>query len=121
MRQAVMDWRLSALDQDSLRQGARLLAQAVAANGIGRLKAKTAELAIPAPQAQYLHGGHHTYGTTRMSDTPSTGVVDANCRVHGLHNLYVAGAAVFPTTGYANPTLSVVAIAARLADHLANA
>ena len=54
-----------------------------------------------------------------MGDSPRSSVVDRNCRVHDLANLYIAGSAVFPTTGYANPTLTIVAIAARLAAHLA--
>ena len=53
-----------------------------------------------------------------MSDDPTRGVVDRDCRVHGFDNLYVAGSAVYPTTGYVNPTLTVVALALRLADHL---
>jgi choline dehydrogenase-like flavoprotein len=59
-------------------------------------------------------------GTTRMSTDPRNGVVDANCRLHDVENLYVAGGAVFPTSGYTNPTLTIVAMAARLADHLRN-
>jgi choline dehydrogenase-like flavoprotein len=58
----------------------------------------------------------HTLGTSRMSKTPSTGVVDENCRIHGVHGLYVAGASVFPTSGHANPTLMILALAIRLAD-----
>ena len=57
-------------------------------------------------------------GTTRMSNDPAQGVVDVNCRVHGMNNLYVAGSSVFPTSGFANPTLTLVALALRLADHL---
>jgi choline dehydrogenase-like flavoprotein len=53
-----------------------------------------------------------------MSDDPKQGVVDANCRVHGLSNLYIGGAAVYPTAGAVNPTLTLVAISLRLADHL---
>jgi choline dehydrogenase-like flavoprotein len=44
--------------------------------------------------------------------------VDENCQVHGTGNLFVAGSSVFPTSGYANPTLTLVALAIRLADHL---
>ena len=58
-------------------------------------------------------------GTTRMHADPAYGVVDADCRVHGIDNLYVTGSSVFPTGGYANPTLTVVALALRLTDHLA--
>ena len=57
-------------------------------------------------------------GTTRMHDDPRHGVVDADCRVHGLANLWIAGSSVFPTCGYANPTLTLVALAHRLGDRL---
>jgi choline dehydrogenase-like flavoprotein len=60
----------------------------------------------------------HTMGTTRMSDSPSTGVVDTDCRLHEVTGLYVAGGSVMPTSGHANPTLMMVALAIRLADHL---
>jgi choline dehydrogenase-like flavoprotein len=62
---------------------------------------------------------HHHAGTTRMHLDPALGVVDENLRVHGMENLYVAGSSVFPTAGVANPTLTVVALALRLAAHLA--
>ncbi len=65
-----------------------------------------------------MFGSRHHMGTTRMSDDPKTGVVDADCRVHGLSNLYIAGSSVFPTSGYANPTLTIVALALRLGDEL---
>jgi choline dehydrogenase-like flavoprotein len=63
-------------------------------------------------------GGWHHMGTTRMHDDPKQGVVDANCRVHGLDNLYVAGSAAFTTSGVANPTLTLIALSLRLSDHL---
>jgi choline dehydrogenase-like flavoprotein len=63
-------------------------------------------------------GGKHHMGTTRMADDPRDGVVDADCRVHGMANLHIAGSSVFPTGGYANPTLTIVALALRLADRL---
>jgi choline dehydrogenase-like flavoprotein len=62
----------------------------------------------------------HSCGTTRMATDPKKGVVDSDCRVHGLTNLYIAGASVFPTSGHANPTLMIVALAHRLADHLSS-
>jgi choline dehydrogenase-like flavoprotein len=58
----------------------------------------------------------HTIGTTRMSNDPQSGVVDVNCQVHGIHGLYIAGASTFPTSGHANPTLMILALAIRLAD-----
>lgn len=62
--------------------------------------------------------GHHHLGTTRMHADPKQGVVDADCKVHGLANLFVAGSAVFPTYGASNPTLNLLAVTLRLADHL---
>lgn len=64
------------------------------------------------------HDTFHHMGTTRMSSDVSNGVVSGECRVHGLTNLYVAGSSVFPTGGIANPTLTIVALALRLAQHL---
>jgi choline dehydrogenase-like flavoprotein len=63
-------------------------------------------------------GSHHLMGTTRMHDDPKLGVVDAHCRVHGISNLFMAGSSTFPTGGYANPTLTIVAMALRLGDLL---
>ena len=64
-----------------------------------------------------LSCGHHM-GTTRMSESPKSGVVDVNCRVHGIANLYIASSSVFPTCGFANPTLTILALTLRLADHI---
>ena len=60
----------------------------------------------------------HHLGTTRMSETDQTGVVDRDCRIHGMDNLYVAGSSVFPTGGWAFPTFTIVALALRLSDQL---
>ena len=65
--------------------------------------------------------GNHHMGTTRMSDDPKQGVVDANSKVHGVGNLYVAGSSVFPTYGASNLTLNLVALTLRLGDHLKKA
>lgn len=65
-----------------------------------------------------LDWGNHHMGTTRMSADPKKGVVDANLKVHDVANLYVAGSSVFPTYGAANPTVNLLALTLRLADHL---
>ena len=70
------------------------------------------------PHEGALETGDHHMGALRMSASPDDGVVDINSRLHGVDNLYVAGSAVFPTGGYANPTLTIVALALRLADNL---
>ena len=64
-------------------------------------------------------GQGHTLGTTRMGASRDNSVVDANCRVHGYDNLFVGGSSVFPSGGYANPTLTIVALALRMADTIA--
>ena len=66
---------------------------------------------------QWVVNGHHI-GTTRMSASPSEGVVDQNLKVHGVDNLYVAGSSVFPSTGVSNPTMTIVTLSLRLAEHL---
>lgn len=68
---------------------------------------------------EWTINGHHL-GTTRMSAStaPEGGVVDENLKVHGIDNLYVAGASVFPTCGTSNPTMTIVALSIRLAEHL---
>ncbi|HEY4122049.1 MAG TPA: GMC family oxidoreductase [Byssovorax sp.] len=107
----VVDWRARPIDSESLERTCALFADAVRSSGIG------AAAWAPAAKLQAT-GGHHV-GTTRMSDDPARGVVDASCRVHGVENLFVASSSVFPTCSYANPTLTIVALALRLADRLA--
>ena len=115
-----LDWRLTALDRGSFRGFYEALGRELGRAGVGRLQMRdwvmqSADSAWPAS----VGGGWHHMGTTRMHPDPKQGVVDANCRVHGIANLYVAGAAVFPTAGCVNPTFSLVALTLRLSDHLA--
>jgi choline dehydrogenase-like flavoprotein len=112
---SVLDWRLTARDKRNLRRVHRIVAEEFARAGLGRFRI-TLRDDDEWPDA--VHGGFHHMGTTRMNDAPERGVVDRNGRVHGMDNLFVAGASVFPTSGAANPTLTIVALALRLADHL---
>ena len=99
-----------------LEEGVELVQRLVAASGLGRMR----KLAFhPPPPTQALSTGMHHIGTTRMARDAGEGVVDADGRVFGTDDLYVAGSSVFPTSGYANPTLTLVALALRLAGHLA--
>ena len=93
----------------------RLLGESLIASGKGRVRINNERL------YRQPIGGGHIMGTTRMGTSQSNSVVDRDCRVHGYHNLFVAGSSVFPTGGYANPTLTIVALALRLADTLATA
>jgi choline dehydrogenase-like flavoprotein len=114
-RLPAVHWRWSAEDDARVARAQTLIAEEVEASGLGRLdlvrRDGRTDLAYPA-------GAHHVMGTTRMHADPRQGVVDADCRVHGVGNLFVAGSSVFPTGGSANPTLTVIALALRLADHL---
>jgi hypothetical protein len=118
---AVIDLRFSEQDVQSVIDSHAALDKALRANGIGRL-----EYWIPAEQmrervyAQATDGFHQT-GTTRMGDDPAQSVVDANLKVHGVENLYLASSSVFSSSGQANSTLLAVALALRLAARLAAA
>jgi choline dehydrogenase-like flavoprotein len=111
-----VDWRMRAQDVDSLVRSLKVARDAFARSGCATLDLDEESLER-AVDASTPVGGHHI-GTARMASAPQDGVVDANCMVHGVPNLFVASAAVFPTCGHANPTLTIVALAIRLADHL---
>jgi choline dehydrogenase-like flavoprotein len=111
-----LDWQLSEDDRHSVGRTMEIIGSEFGAAGLGRLKLVFDEDGDTWPAD--LAGGFHLMGTTRMHDDPRQGVVDADLRVHGVANLYVAGSSVFPTAGSGNPTLMIVALALRLADHL---
>ena len=111
---ARLDWRMAESDRASIRASQEVVSVALQAARLGRVELM---LGDERPSALF-EGNYHHLGTTRMHADPKLGVVDANCRVHGIRNLYVAGSSVFPTFGCSNPTLTVVALALRLADHL---
>ena len=114
-----VDWRICDIDLASLARSYEVLDRELRRTGAGRLDYDVGTL-IERTRKHGVVGGHHI-GTTRMSTDPRQGVVDRDCRVHGLDNLYVASASVFPTSGQANPTLTILALALRLSDHLAHA
>ncbi|MFB9949562.1 GMC family oxidoreductase [Rhizobium puerariae] len=90
-------------------------------NGLGRLEYLHDDEARRQAVLNQAFDGYHQIGLSRMAETPADGVADANCRVHGIANLYLAGSCLFPTGGHANPTLPAVALALRLAEHLKDA
>lgn len=119
-----LDWRLSPQDRTSAAELVAAFARQLRAASLGTVE--------PAPWLaedgrDWVHdllvsvhplGGYHHMGTTRMADSPERGVTDGWGRVHGIDNLYVAGSSLFPTGGWANPTLTIVALALRQADRL---
>lgn len=111
-----VDWRYSPGDIDTVKTALALLAADVDRSGVGRFDYDPEE--VEREMTRYgAYPGHHI-GTARMGTSPRSSVVDADCRVHGLRNLHLAGASVFPTSSQANPTLTAVALALRLADRL---
>ena len=89
------------------------------AENVPLLEAGKLDLALVQGEAAYeAQGGAHHMGTTRMSETARNGVVDTETRVHGIENLFIAGSSIFPTSGFANPTFTLMALALRTAGHL---
>jgi choline dehydrogenase-like flavoprotein len=111
-------WRPGSAERMTVAQTMLLVAAEFGRLDVGRIRLNELLLEDDARWSENLSWFGHHMGTTRMSETPRTGVVDADCRVHGLANLYIAGSSVFPTSGYANPTLTILALSLRLADHL---
>ncbi|MFL5468817.1 MAG: FAD-dependent oxidoreductase [Gemmatimonadaceae bacterium] len=118
MPRAKLDWRVTELDKRSIRTFYQLLGGEMGRSGTGRVQIKEWLLSDDKTWPSFISGGWHHMGTTRMHTDPKQGVVDANCKIHGLANLYIGGASVHPTAGAANPTLTLVALSLRLADHL---
>lgn len=110
----VLDWRLGETDWYSIRRTVEIVGACLRNAGLGEVVSTLGDTRVPPA----VFGNWHHLGTTRMHRNSKHGVVNEDCRVHGIANLYVAGGSVFPTGGYANPTLTVVALALRLADHL---
>jgi choline dehydrogenase-like flavoprotein len=123
-QRADLDWRLSALDKETMLQFGKTLQQEFDRLGLGKvttyewLEDGKPDWPVDISVGNHPIGGYHHMGTTRMSTSPREGVVDANCTVHGYHNLHIAGSSVFPTGGWANPTLTLLALTHRLGVHL---
>lgn len=112
-----IDWQYLPEDIESVRRTLNVFAEEFNKSGIGTFEFDSQRLEEDLTRYG-AYGGHHI-GTTRMGSDPQSSVVDANCKVHHVDNLYIASSAVFPTSGQANPTLTIVALSLRLADHLA--
>lgn len=109
-----LDWRLSDIERRTVRTLQELVDSHFRARGLGHLEGFLGEERPP----RMFRGEWHQLGTTRMSASPRSGVVDPDGRAHDLPNLYIAGGSVFPTVGFANPTLTIVALSLRLARAL---
>ena len=121
-RRIALDWRLTDMDKLTFRRSVSLLGEHFARHNLGRVRIADwlfeDDAYFPSPEDGEEVGGFHHLGTTRMAGSPRFGVVDPNCRMFESDNLYMAGSSVFPTGGYANPTLTIMQLTLRLADHL---
>lgn len=113
---ALLRWKISDTDKRTMIVLHTLLREQLRQWGVGELVSPL----LDNPSGDWLitSDASHHMGTTRMGEDPHTSVVDKNCKVHGIGNLYIAGSSVFPASGYANPTCTITALAVRLAEHL---
>jgi choline dehydrogenase-like flavoprotein len=113
-----LHWKKGALERRTLLEGLKLFGETLVKNNAGRVRIEewvTGGQDYPTDQEL---AGHHHMGGTRMGSDPKKSVVDANCKVHGMENLFVGGSSVFTTSGQCNPTTTIVALALRLGAHL---
>jgi len=115
-RSIKLDWQLTETDWNTATTALNTAAQE-----FGRINAGRVHISLEGNTQNWpplITSSNHHMGGARMASDPKKGVVDKNCRVHSIENLYVAGSAVFPTSGFANPTLTIVALSLKLADHI---
>ena len=117
MHRARVNWRLGDQVKRTFDRSLEIVADELAGAGVGEVTPEAPLLGREWPAA--LEGTWHYMGTTRMHDSPTQGVVDRHCRIHGMSNMYVAGSSVFPTAGANFPTFTLCALSLRLADHIA--
>ncbi|HLJ24428.1 MAG TPA: GMC family oxidoreductase [Candidatus Acidoferrales bacterium] len=114
-----LDWKLGELERRTLSEFITQLAGEFARLGLGTFDLEQAAIfEDPAAWLERAHDSAHHMGTTRMHRTPQLGVVDPQCQVHGIENLYIGSSAVFPTSARSNPTLTILALCLRIADRV---
>ena len=123
LRQVALDWQITDIDRRTIKNSVIAFGRYLAERKYGNVKLKSWLLddAEPVPgvgEDEWLGAAWHHMGTTRMASNSAEGVVDENSRVFGQDNLFIAGSSVFPTSGHANPTLTIVQLTLRLSEHL---
>ncbi|WP_298190287.1 GMC family oxidoreductase [Novosphingobium sp.] len=116
-----VDWQLSGEEIETFLEFGNRLKRELERLGLARIELDPRLVARDPAFLATVDDGYHQMGGARMGLTEADGVVDTNLQVHGAHGIYVAGAAVFPSTGFANPTFTAMALGLRLADHLRSA
>ena len=117
-RKVKIDWSIGELEKKTMVTFHLLLDAELKRQGIGELVSPITHVSRDSAVWPIQQDSSHHMGTTRMGVNPRESVVDPNCKVHGLDNLYIAGSSIFPTGGYANPTATIAALTIRLADHI---
>jgi choline dehydrogenase-like flavoprotein len=122
VKRVKLDWRLSEIDVRSVSVLVETLGRELERLGLGKVEPagwlSGGEWQTDPLISSHPVGGYHHMGTTRMGGDPAASVADPDGRVHGLGNLWVAGSSLFPTGGWANPTLTIVALALRSAQKI---
>jgi choline dehydrogenase-like flavoprotein len=119
MPRIILNWQLTELEKRSIRQIHMVLGQQIGVAGIGRVRLMDWLKDENDPSwPSFLGGGWHHMGTTRMHHDPEQGVVDKNCKIFGINNLYIAGSSCFTTAGSANPTLTLISLSTKLSDFI---
>jgi hypothetical protein len=116
----ILDWNVSDKIMRTIWFNLAYLSKSLISAGIGILKIDPQLVSEPAELPTDLRGGQHHCGTLRMAATPNLGVVDANLKLFGADNVFICSSAVFPTNGWVNPTLTILALADRLVLNLVN-
>jgi choline dehydrogenase-like flavoprotein len=116
MPRLAVRWEVASQDHESIVRVLRIIAEDFHRLGLGTVQTPATPDELRMEIGGGFLGGTHAMGTTRMASSPRDGVVDDRCRVHGVENLYIASSSVFPTGGFAAPTLTIVALAIRVAD-----
>ena len=115
---AKLNWKLTELDRRTMDVIVDTVTEEFARLGLAKIERDQWMNDAPDSFPDDMRGGVHHTGTTRMSRNPADGVVNEDCRLHTVDNLYIAGSSVFPTNSWANPTLTICRLAIRLAEHL---
>ena len=119
MPRVKLDWRLGELERRTLSEFVKTFASEFERLGLGSFDLEQIGfLDDPAAWVERAHDSAHHMGTTRMHESPQHGVVNPQCQVHGIANLYIGSSAVFPTSARSNPTLTILALCVRIADRL---
>lgn len=119
VRRAMLHWELTPLEKRSIRTIYEIIGRQLGIADKGRVRLmEYLRDENDTSWPEFTGGGWHHMGTTRMGNDPKTSVVDANCKVHGIANLFVAGASCYVTAAAPNPTLTLVSLTLRLSDHL---